>query len=106
VSGGRGRRDASRLLASASLAIQRGLGLPADTRLVGDGPEGVLAAAAGAAAIVVGLSERWSREDLGKARLRLVREAPCPVLVVRRGVRPSGLAPPEALTRFTWSGAG
>ncbi|MDP2764270.1 MAG: hypothetical protein Q8O54_05475 [Brevundimonas sp.] len=28
------------------------------------------------------------------------------VLLVRRGVRPSGLAPPESLTRFTWSLAG
>jgi hypothetical protein len=27
------------------------------------------------------------------------------VLFVRRGLRPGGLAPPEALTRFTWSRA-
>jgi len=25
------------------------------------------------------------------------------VLLVRRGLRPGGLAPPAALTRFTWS---
>jgi hypothetical protein len=28
------------------------------------------------------------------------------VLFLRRGVSPGGLAPPEALTRFTWSRAG
>jgi hypothetical protein len=26
-----------------------------------------------------------------------------PVVLVRRGVRPGGLAPDETLTRFTWS---
>jgi hypothetical protein len=25
------------------------------------------------------------------------------VLLVRHGLRPGGMAPPEALTRFTWS---
>ena len=97
------RRDASRLLASASLALQRGAGVRAETLLTGEGAAGVLEAAAGAAALVVGLSERWLKEGLGKARLQLVREAPCPVMLVRRGVRPGALAPPQALTRFTWS---
>ena len=96
-------RDASRLLASASLALQRGAGIRADTLLTGEGAGGVLEAAAGAATLVVGLSERWQSEGLGKARTQLVREARCPVVLVRRGVRPGGLAPPGALTRFTWS---
>ena len=96
-------RDASRLLASASLALQRGAGIRADTLLTGEGAGGVLEAATGAATLVVGLSERWQSEGLGKARTQLVREAPCPVVFVRRGVRPGGLAPPGALTRFTWS---
>jgi hypothetical protein len=26
-----------------------------------------------------------------------------PVVFVRRGLRPGGLAPPEGVTRFTWS---
>ncbi len=98
-----GSRDASRLLASASLALQRGAGVRAETRLTGDGAIGMLEAATGAAALVVGLSDRWQTEGLGKARTQLLREAPCPVLLVRRGIRPSGLAPPEAHTRFTWS---
>jgi len=96
-------RDASRLLASASLALQRGAGIRADTLLTGEGAGGVLEAATEAATLVVGLSERWQSEGLGKARTQLVREALCPVVLVRRGVRPGGLAPPGALTRFTWS---
>jgi DNA-binding SARP family transcriptional activator len=99
----RGGRDASRLLASASLALQRGAGVRAETLLTGDGAIGVLEAAAGAAALVVGLSDRWQSEGLGKARTQVIRHAPCPVLLVRRGVRPGGLAPPEARTHFTWS---
>ncbi len=50
-----------------------------------------------------GLSTRWHHEGLGPARLRLAREATPPTLLVRRGLRPGGLAPPPALTRFTWS---
>jgi hypothetical protein len=53
--------------------------------------------------LVVGLSTRWHREGLGPARLRLAREAAPPTLLVRRGLRPGGLAPTPALTRFTWS---
>jgi DNA-binding SARP family transcriptional activator len=98
-----GARDASRLLASASLALQRGAGVRAETQLTGDGAVGILEAATGAAALVVGLSDRWQTEGLGKARTQLLRDAPCPVLLVRRGIRPSGLAPPEARTRFSWS---
>jgi hypothetical protein len=45
-------------------------------------------------------------EGLGEARHELACAAPCPVLFLRRGVSPGGLAPPEALTRFTWSRAG
>jgi DNA-binding SARP family transcriptional activator len=98
-----GARDASRLLASASLALQRGAGVRAETLLTSEGAVGMLEAATGAAALVVGLSDRWQTEGLGKARTQLLRDAPCPVLLVRRGVRPGGLAPPEAHTRFTWS---
>jgi len=106
VSGGAGHRDASRLLANASLALQRGAGVRAETILAGPGADGVLEAAAGAAAVVTGLSERWQREGIGAARMRILEEAPCPVLLVRRGVRPGTLAPLDALARFTWSGGG
>ena len=104
IAGSAAKRDASRLLASASLALQRGAGVRADTLLAGPGAAGVLEAAAQAAAVVTGLSERWQREGIGATRARILLEAPCPVLLVRRGVRPGTLAPPEALTRFSWSG--
>jgi nucleotide-binding universal stress UspA family protein len=99
---GRGR-DASRLLGSASLALQRAMGIPAEPVLVAPGAAAIVEAAAGAAAVVAGLSERWHREGIGAARSELAAHAPCPVLLVRRGLRPSGLAPPAALTHFAWS---
>ena len=101
-----GQRDASRLLASASLALQRGAGVQANTQLTGPGADGVLEATRDAGAVVTGLSERWQREGIGAARERLLRESPCLVLLVRRGIRPGILAPPEALTRFSWSAGG
>src|SRR5262249_25832394 len=96
-------RDASRLLASASLAVQRVVGVSSEPRLVPPGPQGLLAAADDAALVVLGVSARWGREGRGGVRLRLAERAPPPVLVVRRGLRPGGLAPDTALTRFTWS---
>ena len=63
----------------------------------------MLEASRDAGLVVVGLSSRWHLEGLGTARVRLARDATAPVLLVRRGLRPGGLAPPAALTRFTWS---
>jgi DNA-binding SARP family transcriptional activator len=97
------RRDASRLLSHASLAIQRALGVTAEPVLVEPGEAGILAAAAGAGLLVVGLSDRWHHEGLGQARVRLAREATPTTILVRRGLRPGGLAPRASLTRFTWS---
>jgi DNA-binding SARP family transcriptional activator len=99
----RGRRDASRLLSHASLAVQRALGVSAEPLLVDAGEESMLEASRDAGLLVVGLSTRWEREGLGPARLRLAREASAPTLLVRCGLRPGGLAPPATLTRFTWS---
>jgi DNA-binding SARP family transcriptional activator len=98
-----GRRDASRLLSHGALAVQRVLGISAEPLLTPPGEEGMLEASRDAGLLVVGLSTRWHREGLGPARLRLAREATPPTLLVRRGLRPGGLAPPSALTRFTWS---
>jgi DNA-binding SARP family transcriptional activator len=98
-----GRRDASRLLSHGALAVQRVLGISAEPLLTPPGEEGMLEASRDAGLLVVGLSTRWHREGLGPARLRLAREATPPTLLVRRGLRPGGLAPPAALTRFTWS---
>ena len=96
-------RDASRLLASASLAIQRAFGVTAEPLLVEPGPEGIVDAAADAALVVVGLTDRWQRDGLGPVREALAENARPPVLLARSGLRPGGLAPRESVTRFTWS---
>jgi DNA-binding SARP family transcriptional activator len=111
LAGGRGGahsrdRDASRLLADASLAVQRLVGVAAEPLLVDPTATGLLDAVAGARAVVIGLSPRWRQEGLGDARRALVADPACPVLVVHRGPRPGGVAPREAATRFTWSLAG
>jgi DNA-binding SARP family transcriptional activator len=98
-----GKRDASRLLSHGALAVQRVLGISAEPLLTPPGEEGMLETSRDAGLLVVGLSTRWHREGLGPARLRLAREAAPPTLLVRRGLRPGGLAPPVSLTRFTWS---
>jgi DNA-binding SARP family transcriptional activator len=97
------RRDASRLLARASLVVQTALGIVAEPALVRAGPVGVLEAAADASLVVLGLSERWRAEGIGEPRLIVAREAPVRTLLVRNGLRPGGLAPPETMTRFTWT---
>jgi DNA-binding SARP family transcriptional activator len=96
-------RDASRALASASLAVQRVLGIAAEPMLLPPDVGNVLAAASEAAVVVVGLPEQWHRTGLGPVRSALAAEAQSPVLLVRHGLRPGGLAPRHSLTRFTWT---
>ena len=84
----RGRRDASRLLSHAALAVQRVLGIAPEPLLVPPGEAGILDASRDARLLVVGLSTRWHGEGLGPARLRLVRHAAPPTLLVPRGLRP------------------
>ena len=96
-------RDASRLLASASLATQRAFGVTAEPVLVEPGSADIVAAAADAALVVVGLTDRWQRDGLGPVRSALAERARPPVLLARSGLRPGGLAPRASLTRFTWS---
>jgi DNA-binding SARP family transcriptional activator len=98
-----GDRDASRLLASASLVVQRMLGVSAVPLLVEDGAEGLVRAADDSGVVVVGLNDRWREAGLGPARSSLVSQARPSVLLVRSGLRPGGLAPRDAMTRFTWS---
>ena len=98
-----GKRDASRLLSHAALAVQRVLDVAAEPLLAPPGADGILSASRDARLLVVGLSTRWPREGLGPARVRLARDAAPPTLLVRRGLRPGGVAPPATLTRFTWS---
>jgi DNA-binding SARP family transcriptional activator len=96
-------RDASRLLADASLIVQRTAGIVAEPVLAASGRRGLAEVAEGAGALIVGLSERWREEGLGRARSELAGRPPAPTVFVRRGTRPGGLAPPETRTRFTWS---
>ncbi len=90
---GDGRRDASRLLASASIAVQRVLGVQPSPVLAAPDAGALAEAVAGAAAVVVGAARhrRW-RPQLAET-----------VVVVRRGLRPGLLAPLETRTRYTWS---
>jgi DNA-binding SARP family transcriptional activator len=90
---GDGRRDASRALAGASLALQRFAGVTVETALIPPGPEAIAGAA------VVG---SLPRADLDETR-RALLAASFPVLLVHGGLRPSGLAPAETRTRFRWS---
>jgi DNA-binding SARP family transcriptional activator len=98
-----GRRDASRLLARASLLVQQVVGIVTEPVLVAPGEKGVLEGARDARILVVGLSNRWRTEGIGPARLAVAAGVGVPTLFVRRGLRPSGIAPSETLTRFTWT---
>jgi DNA-binding SARP family transcriptional activator len=97
------RRDASRLLADASLIVQRAAGVVAEPLLARPGREGVAALAEEAGLLVVGLSDRWRQEGLGRVRSELAETPPAPTVFVRRGARPGGLAPAETRTHFSWS---
>ena len=98
---GSGRRDASRLLADASLAVQRVVDVDAAPVLAD--PDELIDTVADAALVVVGISPRWRQEGIGDARRALVRDARPSVLLVHRGPRPGLLAPRESRTRFTWT---
>jgi hypothetical protein len=98
-----GRRDASRLLARASLLIQQVVGIATEPVLVPPGEAGVVEAARHARILVVGISDRWRTEGIGRVRLAVAAGLEVPTLFVRRGPRPSGVAPSETLTRFTWT---
>jgi DNA-binding SARP family transcriptional activator len=98
-----GRRDASRLLADAALAVQSVVGVETSATLADPTEEGLVEAVEGANLVVVGFSPRWRRDGIGDMRRALVRDARVPVLLVHRGPRPGGLAPGESATRFSWS---
>jgi DNA-binding SARP family transcriptional activator len=93
------RRDASRMLAAASLALQRFAGIAAEPVVVPPGPDGVLAQEG--SVIVASLP----RDEPDATRRRLLERSRIPVLLVHGGLRPSGLAPDRTLTRFSWSAA-
>jgi DNA-binding SARP family transcriptional activator len=90
-------RDASRMLASASLALQRFTQTAAEPVIVPPGPAAILEQQGSVIVASMPLGE------LDLTRRRLVEDATVPVLLVRPGLRPSGVAPDHTLTRFSWS---
>ena len=98
-----GRPDASRLLADVALIVQQLTGLVPEPLLVAPGADGVIAASEEATLVVLGLPDDWQRNGLGEVRRAVAQNAHAPVLLVKQGVRPGGLAPEEQLTRFTWT---
>jgi nucleotide-binding universal stress UspA family protein len=100
-----GTRDASRLLGTASLVVQRLTNVIAEPSLVEPGG-GVLHALDGAGLVVFGVSDRWPAEGLGSLRTAIVEQAPSPVLVLRRGPRSTAPARREGQSRYAWSRAG
>jgi DNA-binding SARP family transcriptional activator len=99
----RTRRDASRLLADASIALQRVVGVVAEPVLAEQSAQALLAVVEPASLVAAGLPDRFRAEGLDATRTALVRSASPPVLLVQRGARPGGLAPGESRTRFSWS---
>jgi len=95
--------DASRLLADASLVVQRAYGVVAEPAIVAPGPSELLDLAAQARIVVAGLSPRYRARGLGETRQRIAARAPCDVVFVRRGVSPGLLAPGWTATSFGWS---
>jgi DNA-binding SARP family transcriptional activator len=93
-----GRRDASRLLADASLTLQRIAHVETVPVLADD----LLTAVSDAGIVVAGVSSRFHTEGIGATR-RALLDAGVPVLFVHRGPRPGALAPSDTSTRFTWT---
>ena len=96
-----GRRDASRLLANASLAVQRVAGVVAEPQLVELDENALLEALGTSSLVVMGFPARWPAEGFGPIRSALI--ASRPTVLVHRGTRPGGLAPRDSWTRFSWS---
>ena len=103
ASSGAAGGDASRVLASASLAIQRAFGVHSEPLLVEPTADALVAATQDAAVVIVGLTDRWRRDGIGHTRAALAASSYHPTLIVRGGLRPGGLRPRTNETRFTWT---
>ena len=98
----RNGRDASRLLAIASLAVQRVAGLRVETVLAAD--DGLaLHRAVADATVVAGISERWRSEGVGAERLRLADRPSGLTVIVRGGTSSGSLTVRDSLTQHPWS---
>ena len=99
---GGGRPDASRLLANASLAVQRLVGVTSEPVLLEATEASLVSALEPATVVIAGISSRWRVDGVGETR-RLLLKRGGPTAVVHAGPRPGGLAPAETRTRFTWT---
>jgi nucleotide-binding universal stress UspA family protein len=99
-------KSVTRMLADAGLLVQQATGIATEPLVVAGGRSGIVAAAADAGLLVIGLSDRWRREGLGPTRSEIAKAAPAPVLFVRRGTRPGLFTTREDVTQFKWSRAG
>ena len=99
-------KSVTRMLADAGLLVQQATGVATEPLVVAGGREGIVAAAADAGLLVIGMSDRWRREALGPTRSEIAKAAPSPVLFVRRGTRPGVFAARDNATQFKWSLAG
>ena len=99
-------RDASRLLASASMAVQRGLGVDAEPALVPPSPPHSSRRRRAPASLASGSPTAGAATGSGATRNALATRAEGPTILARRGVRPGALAPRRAETRYTWTIAG
>jgi DNA-binding SARP family transcriptional activator len=98
-----GGRDASRLLAHASLAVQGLVGVSASPLLAALSMQALIDAVEDATIVVVGMSARWRSDGIGAIGRALLGGKRRPLVVVRGGPRPGGLAPRDVRTRFSWS---
>lgn len=97
-----GRRDASRLLADAAIAVQRFANVGCEPLIVPRTEDALLAAVVSATLVVIGMSTRWRHEGLGEPRGALLRRGRQPTLLVHSGLRPGVLSPPQSRTQFSW----
>jgi hypothetical protein len=83
--------------------MQRLSGVMSEPLLIDTSERALAASVEPATVVVAGISPRWRAEGIGASRRALVRRASPPVVLVRGGLRPGGLAPAASRTQFTWS---
>jgi DNA-binding SARP family transcriptional activator len=96
-------RDSSRLLADASLALQRHCGVLAEPVLISPGADELLKLAANHGVLIAGLPRDWRKRGLGETRYQIATSDAVPAVFVRRGSRPGVLAGRTDATTFRWS---
>jgi DNA-binding SARP family transcriptional activator len=94
--------DASRLLADASLVVQRATGVVAEPALSRPGAA-IAEVAREAGSVVVGLPTSWRESGLGPVRTALATAPPGRLLFVHRGSRPTSVAERGDASSFAWS---